>query len=92
MDSSYVIKRPLVTEKSTFHMNELGRYAFEVAPRATKMDIKKAIETLYKVKVVGVNTQTRKGKSRRLKYGVVQEPKRKQAIVRLREGDAIELF
>lgn len=92
MDSMYVIKRPLVTEKSTFFMNELGRYAFEVDPRATKTDIKKAVETLYKVKVVGVNTQVKKGKSRRLKYGVVQEPLRKQAIVRLREGDAIELF
>ena len=92
MNSAYVIKRPLVTEKSTYLMNELGRYAFEVDPTATKTDIKKAIETLYKVKVVGINTQVRKGKARRLKYGLVQERPTKKAIVRLREGDTIELF
>lgn len=92
MDSIYVIKRPLVTEKSTYQMNEMQRYAFEVDPRASKTDIKKAVEEIYKVKVVGVNTQVRKGKSRRLKYGIVQETPSKKAIVSLREGDTIELF
>lgn len=92
MDATYIIKRPLVTEKTTYQMNELAKYAFEVDPRASKDDIKRAVETLYKVKVVGVNTQVRKGKMKRLKYGYVQESPVKRAIVKLREGDAIELF
>jgi large subunit ribosomal protein L23 len=92
MDAMYVIKKPLVTEKSTFQMNELGRYAFEVDPRASKDDIKRAVESIYKVKVVGVNTQVRKSKQRRLKYGYVQSAPTKKAIVSLREGDSIELF
>jgi large subunit ribosomal protein L23 len=92
MQAHYVIKKPLVTEKSTFAMNERGQYAFEVDPRATKDDIKKAVEQLYKVKVVGVNTQNRKGKQRRLKYGLVTEPTTKKATVRLAEGQTIEMF
>ena len=92
MDATYIIKRPLVTEKSTFAMNELGQYAFEVDPRASKPEIKAAVESLYKVRVVSVNTQVRKGKERRLKYGYVTSPKSKRALVRLRDGDTIELF
>ena len=92
MQSHYVIKRPILTEKSTFAMNERGQYAFEVDPRATKVDVKRAVEELYKVKVVGVNTQNRKGKQRRLKYGLVKEPTTKKATVRLAEGQTIDLF
>jgi large subunit ribosomal protein L23 len=92
MDATYIIKRPLITEKSTFAMNELGQYAFEVDPRASKPEIKAAIESLYKVRVVSVNTQIRKGKERRLKYGYVTEPISKRALVRLHPDDTIELF
>jgi large subunit ribosomal protein L23 len=92
MDATYIIKRPLVTEKSTFQMNELGQYSFEVDPRATKPEIKAAIEKIYKVRVMAVNTQTRKGKERRLKYGYVTGPKRKRAMVRLHPDDSIDLF
>ena len=92
MEAHYVIKQPILTEKSTFSMNEQAQYAFLVDPRASKDEIKKAIEQLYKVKVVGVNTQVRKGKHRRLKYGLTQEATTKKATVRLAEGQAIELF
>lgn len=92
MDATYIIKRPLITEKSTFAMNELGQYAFEVDPRASKPEIRAAIESLYKVRVVSVNTQIRKGKERRLKYGYVTEPISKRALVRLHPDDTIELF
>ena len=92
MDPVYVIKRPLVTEKGTFAMNELNRYTFEVDPRASKTQIKSAIESLYKVKVAKVNTLTRRGKFRRLKYGLIQMPSIKTASVRLKEGSTIELF
>ena len=92
MDATYIIKRPLVTEKSTFAMNELGQYAFEVDPRASKPAIKAAVESLYKVRVVSVNTQVRKGKERRLRYGYVNEPNTKRALVRLHPDDTIDLF
>jgi large subunit ribosomal protein L23 len=92
MDATYIIKRPLVTEKSTFQMNELNQYSFEVDPRATKPEIKAAIESIYKVRVVSINTQVRKGKSRRLKYGYVVGGTKKRALVRLHAQDTIELF
>lgn len=92
MEAIYVIKRPILTEKSTYLSGELAQYAFEVDPKATKTDIKRAIEQMYKVKVLGVNTQVRKGKFRRMRYGLTQEPTTKKATVRLREGDKIELF
>ena len=92
MESHYVIKQPILTEKSTFAMNERGQYSFLVDGRASKDQIKRAIEDLYKVKVVGVNTQNRKGKIRRLKHGPTVEPTTKKATVRLAEGQTIELF
>jgi large subunit ribosomal protein L23 len=92
MNFNYVLKKPLVTEKSTFGMNELNRYAFEVDPRASKEQIKSAVEDLYKVKVVKINTQVRKERARRMKYGVVEGKRWKMAVVRLQEGQTIDLF
>jgi len=92
MESVHVIKRPLLTEKTTFGMNELGQYAFEVDRRATKPQIKKAVEELYNVNVVSINTQVRKGRVRRLRVGYVQTPEIKRALVRLREGQVIEVL
>jgi large subunit ribosomal protein L23 len=73
-------------------MNELGKYTFSVDPRATKSEIKKAVQDLYKVHVVGINTQTKKGKHRATKFGVRVEPTKKTAIVTLKKGESIELF
>lgn len=92
MEAIYVIKKPLVTEKGTFAMNEFNRYAFEVDVKATKPQIKAAIEELYKVKVDRVNTQVHKGEFRRLKYGEIRMPTVKTATVKLKEGSTIELF
>ncbi|VAX41285.1 LSU ribosomal protein L23p (L23Ae) [hydrothermal vent metagenome] len=92
MDATYIIKKPMLTEKSTEAMNEQGRFTFLVDRRASKDQIKDAVESIYGVKVVGVNTQVRKGKERRLKYGWVTETKTKKAIVRLAEGQTIDLF
>jgi large subunit ribosomal protein L23 len=89
---SDVIKHPLLTEKSTFAMNERRQYTFLVDRRATKTDIKDAVQSLYKVKVTGVNTQVRKGAARVMRYGKIVEPETKKAVVTLKEGDAIELF
>ncbi len=92
MHAVHVIKHPILTEKSTFAMNEQKRYSFLVDPRATKEEIKKAVEEAYKVRVEAVNTQVRKGKWRRMKYGLTQEPRTKKATVRLHKDDTIELF
>lgn len=92
MQAIHIIRRPLLTEKTTFGMNERSQYAFEVDRRATKTDIKSAVEELYKVHVVSVNTLVRKGRVKRLRTGYMQTPEVKRAIVRLREGEVIELL
>lgn len=92
MHPMYVIKRPLLTEKSTEAMNAGGHYTFEVDRTATKTDVKKAIESLYGVRVHDVNTQVRKGKERRMRFGWVSEKVTKKATVRLHPDDTIELF
>lgn len=92
MDATYVIRKPVLTEKSTYAMNEENRYTFEVDRRSSKTDIKRAIEQLYGVSVVSVNTATTQGRGRRLRYGYVAPGETKKAVVRLREGQVIELF
>lgn len=92
MQPTTVIRKPLITEKSTVDSAELGRYAFEVDRRATKDQIRQAVQDLYKVRVVGVATQNRKGRRRRYRYGAVQLPTVKRAIVKVHPEDRIELF
>lgn len=92
MEAIHVIKRPLVTEKSTFDTEAHNRYAFEVDLGARKEQIKAAVEQLYNVKVAGVATQTRKGKPYRTKLGYEQKSAWKRAIVTLAGDDKIELF
>ncbi|RMH13886.1 MAG: 50S ribosomal protein L23 [Planctomycetota bacterium] len=91
MEAAYVIKKPVLTEKSTVDM-EVGRYSFEVDRRATKTQIKEAVEQLYGVKVTGVQTLLTKQREKRTRFGYVRQAPTKKAIVRLREGDVIELF
>ncbi len=91
MLATTVIKRPLVTEKSTFAA-ELNRYAFEVDARANKPDIRRAVEELYGVRVLSVATQNRKGQMRRNRFGHWRAKKMKQAVVRVHAEDRIELF
>lgn len=92
LDPIYVIKRPLLSEKSTWDMNELSRYSFEVAKEASKKEIKEAVEKIYRVRVEGVNVQVKKGKMRRYRYGLTWESDVKKATVRLHKDDKIELF
>ncbi|MEZ6244119.1 MAG: 50S ribosomal protein L23 [Phycisphaerales bacterium] len=91
MQPHYIIRKPLLTEKSTMGMEE-GQYVFEVDRRASKTDIKDAVERAYGVNVVGVTTQVRKGKVKRTRYGYVKEGTTKKATVRVKEGQVIELF
>ena len=87
-----LIRRPLVTEKSTQQKEGNRQYAFEVDPIANKIEIQHAVEELFKVKVVRVRTSKVLGKVKRLgrKYG--KRPDWKKAIVTLQEGDRIDFF
>jgi large subunit ribosomal protein L23 len=92
IDATYIIQRPLLSEKSTYAMNEQKRYSFVVDARATKTEIIDAIEKLYKVRVEGINTVREKHKSKRLKFGISTPATTKKAIVSLHKDDTIELF
>jgi large subunit ribosomal protein L23 len=87
-----VIRRPLDTEKFDRARDQLNQYAFEVDRKATKLQVKQAIESLFKVKVVEVQTQIHRGKWRRSGNTLGQRPNWKRAIVTLKEGEAISLF
>ena len=85
-----IIKSLLQTEKSAKMLPE-NRYMFWVDKRANKIEIKKAVESLYNVIVTKVNTQMARGKKRRVRYVEGKTPDRKKAIVQLRAGDKIEI-
>ncbi len=87
-----VIFKPLVTEKGTHLSERYNVYSFEVNPRASKHDIKKAVETLWKVRVERVRTQNYVGKPRRHKMVQSYTQAWKKAIVELHEDDRIALF
>ena len=92
MDATLVIRKPLITEKSTFGSTEHNRYAFEVDRKADKRQIKRAVEELYGVRVLGVATQNRKGQMRRNKFGYWRAKAKRHAIVKIHPDDRIELF
>ena len=86
-----VLRRPLVTEKSTV-LAERGKYCFEVASDANKTQIKEAVEKAFKVNVVSVNVMTVPGKMRRAGRQRGMTSPWKKALVTLEEGNKIELF
>jgi large subunit ribosomal protein L23 len=86
-----VIRRPLITEKATRAI-ELNQYTFEVDHRAAKPVIKAAVETLFDVKVVGVSTMNPPRRTRRVGRFAGKRAQVKKAVVRLAEGNAIQLF
>ena len=92
MEPIHIVKKPLITEKTTWESGARNRYSFEVAVSARKPEIKQAVESLYKVRVVRVSTQTRKGKRSRNRFGIVQAGPRKRATVELHPDDRIDLF
>jgi large subunit ribosomal protein L23 len=85
-----VIRSPVVTEKSTM-ASEKSQVVFKVAIDATKPEIKEAVERLFNVKVVAVNTLIRKGKIKRFRGVKGQQSDFKKAIVTLEEGQAIDI-
>lgn len=87
-----VVLRPLVTEKGFHKAERCNAYAFEVSPSADKETIRRAIEHLFEVKVIRVNTQNRKGKPRRTKFRTGQTKTWKKAIVTLDPEHRINFF
>lgn len=87
----YVIKRPIVTEKNTV-LNAMGVYVFEVDRKATKTEIKEAVEKSFSVKVKGVRTALCRGRGRRTKLGYSQAKYWKKALIQLQPGEKIALF
>lgn len=92
MKTIHVIKRPLVTEKGTLAQQAANQYFFEVDPKATKHDIRAAVEGLFKVRVAGVRTMNVPGKFKRVGKSLGKTSAWKKAAVTLREGDRIEVL
>ena len=85
-----IIKRVVNTEKSTDFKQKDNKYTFEVDMTANKIDIARAVEEIFKVKVVKVNTSIVHGKKRRVRAALGKRPDWKKATVKLRVGDRIE--
>ncbi len=91
-DARQIVKRALITEKGSVLRERAGQYTFEVDTDANKIEIKKAIETIFKVKVTDVRTQLMHGKVKRLGRSMGRRPDWKRAIVTLAADQTIELF
>ena len=90
-DPRQVILRPIVSERS-YDLINLNRYTFEVAKQANKIEIGQAVESIFGVTVLKVNTMNVSGKPKRVRYAKGMTRSWKKAIVTLREGDTIEAF
>jgi large subunit ribosomal protein L23 len=93
MDPYQVIIRPVDTEKTRYQASELGQYTFQVDAAANKIEVKRAVEALFGVKVAGVNVMNVPAKAHGLRgrRRVVRVPSWKKAIVTLAEGERIDL-
>jgi large subunit ribosomal protein L23 len=91
MEARDIIRRPLITEKNT-ELQQVNKYVFEVDRRANKIEIKHAVEKIFKVKVMTVATSNTFGKRVRFGLHYGRRPNVKKAVVTLKEGDKIELI
>jgi large subunit ribosomal protein L23 len=92
MDPYEILKRPIVTEKSSFQSDSLNRYTFEVDVRANKRQIKEAVEQVFSVEVIGVNVMNVRGKRRRWGRIVGRTRDWKKAVVTLAPNNSIQFF
>lgn len=91
MEKAYsIVKSLLQTEKGTMMLSE-NKYLFWVDKKANKVEIKKAIESIYKVTVTKVNTEMSRGKTKRVRHKEGKTPDKKKAIIKLKAGDKIEI-
>ncbi len=87
-----IVKRPLITEKTTTQKDEFNQLSFEVDRKANRVEIKRAIERIFNVKVAGVRTMQVKGKRKRKGRIMGKRRNWKKAVVTLRSGERIEFF
>ncbi|NQV06058.1 50S ribosomal protein L23 [bacterium] len=87
-----LIYKPIVSEKSYDLVEDANTYTFQVDPRANKTEIKQAVESIFGVKVLSVNTINRKGKTKRTGWVVGSRSSTKRALVKLAPGDEIDIF
>jgi large subunit ribosomal protein L23 len=92
MDIYNVIKEPHVAEKGNLQKELFNQISFKVDKRANKVEIKKAVERLFKTKVLDIKTLNIKGKKRRVGRNMGKRPDWKKAIVRLAKGEKVEFF
>ncbi len=91
-DPRDVILAPVVSEKSYDLIEKNNTYTFEVTPEANKSEIKDAVQTIFNVRVLSVNTMNRKGKVKRTGYVLGRRKNTKRALVKLAPDDSIDLF
>ncbi len=87
-----IILKPVVSEKSMEMMQDANTYTFQVDKRANKVEIKRAIEDIFNVEVLKVNTMNVRGKKRRMGRNEGKRPDWKKAMVKLAKGNEIEIF
>jgi large subunit ribosomal protein L23 len=92
MNEYDIVVRPIITEKSTLLKDAGNQYIFEVQRDANKIEIKKAVEKLFKVKVVSVHVSNMEGKEKRLGRFAGKKPDWKKAVVKLSPKDKITIF
>ena len=92
MDIYQVIKEPHITEKANLQKGEVNQVSLKVNRPANKIEIRRAVEALFKTKVLDVRTMNMRGKSRRMGKHVGRKPHWKKAIVQLAPGESIEFF
>jgi large subunit ribosomal protein L23 len=92
MNEYDIVVRPIITEKSTLLKDAGNQYIFEVQRDANKIEIKKAVEKLFKVKVISVNVSNMEGKKKRLGRFAGKKPDWKKAVVKLSPKDKITIF
>jgi large subunit ribosomal protein L23 len=92
MNPEQVIRRPIVLTEKSNRLREQNTVVFEVARDANKIQIREAVEKLFNVKVVDVNTLVMRGKDRRMGRGYAKMQNWKKAMVTLKEGSSIDFF
>ena len=92
MDVYQVIREPRITEKSSLQKESNNQISFKVDRKANKIEVKKAVETLFNVKVLNVTTMNVRGKQRRMGKNLGKKADWKKAVVKLSPGENIEFF
>ena len=92
MDLHRVIKKPLITEKGNLQKEMYNQICLEVDCNANKVEIRRAVEALFKTKVLEVKTQNIRGKTRRMGRNLGKKPDWKKAVVKLAPGQSVDFF